>query len=89
MAKIIVADEGEGFKNLEVWKKFNEERNKAFLENDPLKMMEYVAFRTESSTEEDGGNSLFAAVEYWNEGMIYNDKKNKVCCMRSFKDVQQ
>ncbi|MBL8992570.1 MAG: ATP-binding protein, partial [Spirochaetia bacterium] len=39
---------------------------------------------TEKSTEDDGGNSLFAAVEYWNLGMIYSAKKNKVCAMRKF-----
>lgn len=83
-AKIIVEDEGEGFTELERWKKFHEERDKAFAENDPLKMMQYVSFRSSSSTEEDGGNSLFAAVEYWNHGMIYNKTKNKVCAIRSF-----
>lgn len=84
MAKIIIEDEGEGFVELDRWKKFNEERNKAFAENDPVKMMQYVSFRTEKSTEDDGGNSLFAAVEYWNLGMIYSAKKNKVCAMRKF-----
>ncbi|HMA99962.1 MAG TPA: ATP-binding protein [Spirochaetota bacterium] len=85
LAKIIVEDQGAGFKELERWKKFHKERNQAFQENDPLKMMQYVSFRSDTSTEEDGGNSLFAAVEYWNGGMIYNSKKNKVCVMKWFK----
>jgi hypothetical protein len=84
IAKIIVEDEGEGFVELERWQQFHVEREKAFAENDPLKMMQYVSFKTEHSTEEDGGNSLFAAVEYWNLGMIYTNKKNKVCAMRKF-----
>ncbi|MBN8218922.1 MAG: ATP-binding protein [Spirochaetes bacterium] len=84
IAKVIIEDEGEGFKELEQWKEFKEARDQAFAENDPVKMMQYVSFRTEKSTDEDGGNSLFAAVEYWNLGLIYSDKKNKVCCMRRF-----
>ena len=37
-----------------------------------------------SSDEEDGGNSLIAALEYWNGGMIFNDTKNKVGVVRWF-----
>lgn len=87
VAKIIVEDEGPGFLELENWRVFKDERDKAFAEGDPVKMMQYVSFRTKDSTDDDGGNSLFAAVEYWNLGMIYNAKKNKVCAMRHFEGL--
>lgn len=87
IAKIIVEDEGEGFVNLEEWNQFNLERNKVFLEKDMKKMIKYACFKTKTQNllHIDGGNSLFAAVEYWNKGMIYNQQKNKVCAMRDFR----
>jgi hypothetical protein len=27
---------------------------------------------------------MFAAVEYWNQGVVYNDKRNKVAVKRHF-----
>ncbi len=84
MARIIVEDEGEGFQDLEKWNKFNEQRMKYFYENNFDEMLKYISYRTEKSTELDGGNSLFAAVEFWNGGMIYNNKKNKVVCVKFY-----
>jgi hypothetical protein len=86
MARIIVEDEGEGFKDLEKWNEFNEKRTKCFLENNFEEMLKYISYRTESSTEVDGGNALFAAIEFWNGGMIYNNKKNKVVCVKFYTD---
>ncbi|MFC1503894.1 ATP-binding protein [Spirochaetota bacterium] len=83
-AKFIVEDEGGGFIELEEWNEFHRKRLKAFETNNYEKMAKFVSFRTPHSTEEDGGNSLFAAVEYWNMGIIYNNKKNKICVMRRF-----
>ena len=37
-----------------------------------------------STNSEDGGNSLIAALEFWNGGMIYNGAKNKVGVVRWF-----
>ncbi|HBE03673.1 MAG: ATP-binding protein [Spirochaetes bacterium GWF1_41_5] len=86
-AKFIIEDEGEGFKELEQWNKFNQERLTAFASGDFEKMSLFVSFRTDKSTDDDGGNSLFAAIEYWNMGMIYNSFKNKVCAMRRFDEI--
>ena len=36
------------------------------------------------SDETDGGNSLIAALEYWNGGMIFNEARNKVGVVRWF-----
>lgn len=84
MARIIVEDEGEGFKDLEKWNEFHEKRTKCFLENNFEEMLKYISYRTPQSTELDGGNALFAAVEFWNGGMIYNNKKNKVVCVKFY-----
>ena len=83
-AKIIVEDEGEGFQDLEQWCTFNDERNKCFAEHDFENMEKYVSYRTKNSDENDGGNALFAALEYWNGGMVWNAKKNKVVVVRFF-----
>jgi len=88
MAHIIVEDEGEGFKDLEKWNEFNEKRMKYFKENNFEKMLEYISYKTEKSTELDGGNALFAAVEFWNGGMIYNNKKNKVACVKFYSESE-
>ena len=47
-------------------------------------MTNYLAFRTELSDDADGGNALFAAVEYWNAGVVYNNKRNKAAVRRNF-----
>ncbi|MBN1699668.1 MAG: ATP-binding protein [Spirochaetales bacterium] len=83
-AQLIVEDEGEGFKNLEVWNDFNKKRTECFLRQDFENMAEFVSFRTEKSDENDGGNALFAAVEYWNMGVIFNNKKNCVAVKKRF-----
>ncbi len=43
-----------------------------------------ASYRGPKSEFYDGGNSLIAALEYWNGGMIYNQKKNKVGVIRWF-----
>lgn len=83
-ARVIVQDQGSGFKELEKWNIFNEEREKALSSGSFETMEKYVAWKGEGTNEDDGGNSLFAAVEFWNGGMIYNQKRNKVAVLREF-----
>jgi serine/threonine-protein kinase RsbW len=83
-AHIIVEDEGPGFKNLEEWNNFNVKRTECFLKQDFENMAQYVSFRTAKSDDNDGGNALFAAVEYWNAGVVFNDKKNCVAVKKIF-----
>ena len=85
-ARIIVEDEGEGFKDLEKWNEFYRKRMEAIEKGDMEEILRYATFRTERSSEEDGGNSLFAAIEYWNKGIVYNSKKNKVACVREIEE---
>ncbi|MBN2441513.1 MAG: ATP-binding protein [Spirochaetales bacterium] len=83
-AQLIVEDEGEGFKNLEKWNDFNTKRTECFLKQDFENMAQFVSFRTDKSDDNDGGNALFAAVEYWNGGVVFNKKKNCVAVKKSF-----
>lgn len=83
-AHLIIEDEGEGFTDLEKWNDFNKKRNECFKNKDFSEMEKYVSFKTEKSDSEDGGNALFAAVEYWNEGIVFNERKNAVAVKRKF-----
>jgi len=83
--RLIVQDEGEGFKDLEKWNQFFKQRYEAFAEGDFEKMLEFASFRTEKSEEDDGGNALFAAVEYWNLAYGFcKSSRNKVLAVRKF-----
>ncbi len=84
-ARLIVEDEGEGFHNLEGWIGFYRKRMECFSRGDFETMTDYLSYRTEESTEEDGGNALFAAVEYWNRGVVFNNRKNCIAVARDFK----
>lgn len=83
-AHVIVEDEGDGFKDLEKWNEFNMHRQECFIKQDYEELGKYVSFRTDRSDEHDGGNALFAALEYWNKGVVYNKKKNKVGVLKDF-----
>ena len=84
-AHLIVQDEGEGFKNLEKWNEFNRKRIECLRTQNFEDLANYVSFRTASSDEHDGGNALFAAVEYWNGGFVFNGKRNAVAMLKKFK----
>jgi hypothetical protein len=79
-----VEDEGEGFKELEKWNEFNRQRLECLHAQNFEKLGDFVSFRTERSDDYDGGNALFAALEYWNGGFVYNDKRNGVAMKKSF-----
>ncbi len=82
-ARFIIEDEGAGFKNLEEWNRFYKERQKALEKEEYEKFYSMLNFKTTGSRPEDGGNSLIAALEYWNGGIIYNKKKNKIGVVRT------
>ncbi|OHD62923.1 MAG: ATP-binding protein [Spirochaetes bacterium GWF1_41_5] len=82
--RFIAEDEGDGFQNLDEWNIFFMNRQKALAENDFDTFVQLANYRSKSSDESDGGNSLIAALEYWNGGMIWNQKKNKIGVIRWF-----
>jgi len=77
-ARLIIEDEGEGFKKIDDWNHFNEQRQICLSDEDFEKLAYYVSYRTSESDDNDGGNALFAAMEYWNEGVVFNRKGNTV-----------
>ncbi|MBU1078501.1 MAG: ATP-binding protein [Spirochaetes bacterium] len=80
--KVIVEDEGEGFLNMDDWNEFNKKRNEALKKGNMEEMLKYIQYKNVDSSEDDGGNSLFAALEYWDSGLVYNGKKNKVVVVK-------
>ncbi len=36
------------------------------------------------SDEHDGGSALFAAVEFWNGGVVFNAKRNCMAVLKTF-----
>jgi hypothetical protein len=83
-AHLIVEDEGEGFKDLERWNDFNRKRLQYLADQNFDELGNYVSFRTQKSDDTDGGNALFAALEYWNGGFVYNTKRNTVAMLKNF-----
>ena len=82
--RFIVEDEGEGFAELDSWNEFFRKRQTALFEEDFDSFLALASYRGPRSDEDDGGNSLIAALEYWNGGMIFNGAKNKVGVVRWF-----
>ncbi len=83
-ARFIVEDEGEGFTGLDNWNEFYRKRQTSLHEEDFDGFLTLASWRGPGSDDEDGGNSLIAALEYWNGGMIYNGRRNKVGVVRWF-----
>ena len=83
-AHLIVEDEGPGFRDLEKWNEFNHTRQRILEGNDIDALSEYVSFRGERADENDGGNALFAALEYWDGGLVFNSKRNCVSVLKHF-----
>jgi len=83
-ARLIIEDEGEGFTAIHEWNDFNRKRSECLNDEDYEKLADYVAFRTEKSDDNDGGNAMFAALEYWNEGVVFTEKANCVAVGKTF-----
>jgi len=83
-AHLIVEDEGSGFKDIAKWNEFNRKRLECLYQQDFEHLGSYVSFRTPKSDEQDGGNALFAALEYWNGGFVFNDKRNGVAMLKKY-----
>jgi len=83
-AHLIVEDEGEGFKDIEKWNEFNRKRLEYLYTQDFEHIADYVSFRTNESDDNDGGNALFAALEYWDGGFLFNDARNGVAMLKKY-----
>lgn len=85
VSRLIVSDQGEGFRELEEWNEFYRKKEECYLRGDILGLADYVSFRTAESAADDGGNALCAALEYWNMGIVFNSKRNSVALGRRMK----
>jgi hypothetical protein len=83
-AHLIVEDEGSGFQDIEKWNAFNRQRQKLLEGEDFEALSDYVSYRGELADDNDGGNALFAALEYWDGGFVFNSKRNCVSVLKRF-----
>jgi serine/threonine-protein kinase RsbW len=83
-ARLIVEDEGAGFNKVEEWNDFYRHKMILHSQQDYERLFDYLSFRTQESDEADGGNALFAAVEYWNQGVVFNDRRTAVAVKKNF-----
>ncbi|HNY21224.1 MAG TPA: ATP-binding protein [Treponemataceae bacterium] len=83
-ARLIVEDEGPGFADIEKWNIFNRKRIEYAERGDFVGLMSYVSWKTKKSDEHDGGNAMFAALEYWNDGVVYTERRNCVAVKKTF-----
>ncbi|MGP1594797.1 MAG: ATP-binding protein [Treponema sp.] len=83
-AHLIIEDEGPGFTDLEKWNEFNKKRLDFLHKQDFTSLESYVSFRTAESDDYDGGNALFAALEYWNGGFVFGEKKNSIAMLKQY-----
>ncbi|MEI6386381.1 MAG: ATP-binding protein [Spirochaetota bacterium] len=83
-AHLIVEDEGSGFQDLGKWNEFNRRRQVALDSQDWEALSTLVSFRSLTADENDGGNALFAALEFWDGGFIFSGRKNSVGMLKRF-----
>lgn len=88
-ARIIVEDEGKGFLKIREWNDFNEKRLKCLHEENFEELGNFVSYRTQESDDRDGGNAMFAALEYWNQGVVFTEKANKIAVSKKFPKSQR
>jgi anti-anti-sigma factor len=83
-AHLIVQDEGEGFQEIEKWNGFYKKRMECFETQNFEEMEKYLTYISSISDENDGGNAMFAALEYWNCGVVFSESRNCVAVRRDF-----
>ncbi len=83
-AHLIVQDEGTGFREIEKWNEFYRKRKECFETHNFEEMEKYLIYRSSISDENDGGNAMFAAVEYWNCGVVFTEQRSCVAVRRDF-----
>ena len=83
-AHLIVEDEGPGFQDIEKWNAFNKTRQRLLEGEDFEALSGYVSYRGQQADDDDGGNALFAALEYWDGGFVFNSRRNCVSVLKEF-----
>lgn len=83
-ARLIVRDQGKGFADIEKWNRFNRERLSCIDRGDWDGLMQYASWRSATSDRFDGGNAMFAALEYWNRGVVYSSARTTVAVGKTF-----
>ncbi|MEK7485869.1 MAG: hypothetical protein AABZ60_16225 [Planctomycetota bacterium] len=45
-------------------------------------MIELACYSSENSNEQDGGNALIAALDFWDSGLVYNHNRKSVSALK-------
>lgn len=88
-AHLIVEDEGDGFTDLDKWNTFYKKRQEILESKDFSEIADYVSFKQKSSAPGDGGNALCAAIEFWDGGIVFNDKKNAIAMLKKYPEKKE
>lgn len=80
--RVIVTQQGRGFINLEDWNSYYRQRLQAFEICDVDKMIELACYASENSNEQDGGNALIAALDFWDSGLVFNHNRKSVSALK-------
>lgn len=80
--RIVVQQQGRGFMNLEDWNVYYRQRISAFETCNIDKMIELACYSSENSNEQDGGNALIAALDFWDSSLVFNKARNAVSALK-------
>jgi hypothetical protein len=87
---LIIQDEGNGFHNIEEWNEWCKQRREYINTNKLYQHPQYLTYNknklyhTHLESSYLNGTALFAAVEYWNCGVVYTEKGNTVAVRKDF-----
>jgi serine/threonine-protein kinase RsbW len=87
--RIIVQQKGQGFLNLEEWNRYYRKRTHAFETCDIDKMIEYACYSSENSKDDDGGNALIAALEFWDSGLVFDKERTSVAALKILPSLEK
>lgn len=82
--RLIIEDEGRGFRTIDAWNQFYQRRMDAYRSRDFERMMSFLAFRSDYSAADDRGVALMEAIEYWNGGIVFASSRRRVGVQRRY-----
>lgn len=85
--RIVVQDEGEGFREVDRWNEWSRIRLESLRNGDGDVFRQYLGYKPSGTGFYErnggvGGLSLFAAEEFWNNGLVFSSKGNRVAAGR-------
>jgi hypothetical protein len=89
--RLIVQDQGTGFRDIERWNQWNLKRDECIRTRNFREMENYIGYRpmmvAQAKNGGSGGISLFGAVEYWDGGIVFSSSGNCIGVKKEFAAV--